>query len=157
MINIKPIEENDKEWVSSVLEERWGSTDIVTKGKLYEANKLPGYIALIDGKKAGLITYNLVDDCEIITLDSLIQHKGVGSVLLEKIKETAKSKNCNRLWLITTNDNMEALRFYQKRGFSLSALYPNALEKSRELKPGIPKVGIDGIPLRDEIELEIKL
>lgn len=62
-----------------------------------------------------------------------------------------------RLWLITTNDNMEALRFYQKRGFILSALYPNALEESRKLKPEIPEVGLEGIPLRDEIELEFKL
>lgn len=58
--------------------------------------------------------------------------------------------------MITTNDNMKALRFYQKQGFVLKALYPNALEESRELKPEIPKIGIDNIPLRDEIELEIK-
>lgn len=156
-IQIRPIEENDREWITSVLAERWGSIHIVTRGKLYQANKLPGYVAVIDNEKAGLITYNIENDYEIITLDSLIQGKGVGTMLVEKVKEVAKEKNCMRVWLITTNDNMEALHFYQKRGFVLSALYPNALEQSRKLKPEIPKTGIDNIPLRDEIELEIKL
>lgn len=156
-IQIRPIEEIDKEWITSILEKQWGSTKIVTRGKLRQSDKLPGYIALLDDKKVGLITYSIEDDCEIITLDSFVQGKGIGTALLEKVKQTAKEQNCKRVWLITTNDNMEALRFYQKRGFVLSALYPNALEESRKLKPEIPKVGIDGITLRDEIELEIKL
>lgn len=156
-IQIRQIEETDQEWITSILEKQWGSTKIVTRGKSYQANKLPGYIALLNGKKAGLITYFIENDCEITTLDSLVQGKGIGTALLEKVKEVAKEQNCKRVWLITTNDNMEALRFYQKRGFVLSALYPNALEESRKLKPEIPKIGIDDIPLRDEIELEIKL
>lgn len=156
-IQIRPIEEINKEWITSILEKQWGSTKIITRGKLRQADKLPGYIALLDDKKVGLITYSIENDCEIITLDSLVQGKGIGTALLEKVKQTAKEQNCKRVWLITTNDNMKALRFYQKRGFVLSALYPNALEQSRRLKPEIPQIGIDNIPLRDEIELEIKL
>jgi len=157
-IQIIPIEEKDNEWVSSLLAKQWGSTIIVSRGKTHQANKLPGFIALIEAKKVGLITYFIENnDCEIVTLDSLVEGKGVGIALLEKVKKVAKEKNCKRVWLITTNDNMEALRFYQKRGFVLSALYPNALEQSRKLKPEIPKIGRDNIPLRDEIELEIKL
>jgi len=156
-IQIRQIEENDREWVSSLLKRQWESVNIVTRGKLYQADKLPGYIALLDGKRIGLITYHIENDCEIITLDSLVQGKGVGTALLEKVKETAKEKKCKRVWMITTNDNIKALRFYQKRGFVLSALYPNVLEQSRKLKPEIPQIGIDNIPLRDEIELEIKL
>ncbi len=62
-----------------------------------------------------------------------------------------------RLVVVTTNDNLNALRFYQKRGFILVQLRPNALARSRQLKPQIPLVGMDGIPLRDEIELEMDL
>jgi GNAT superfamily N-acetyltransferase len=156
-IQIKPIEANDKDWISSILEKQWGSVNIITRGKSYQADKLPGYIAVLDDKKIGLITYHMTNDCEIITLDSFVQGKGIGTALVEKVKETAKGQGCKRVWLITTNDNLEALRFCQKRGFILSALYPNALEQSRKIKPEIPRVGIDGIPLRDEIELEIKL
>ncbi|MBK9123270.1 MAG: GNAT family N-acetyltransferase, partial [Chloroflexi bacterium] len=63
----------------------------------------------------------------------------------------------HRLWLITTNDNLDALRFYQKRGWHLVAVHRDALNESRRLKPQIPIIGMDGIPLRDEIELEMTL
>lgn len=54
---------------------------------------------------------------------------------------------------MTTND--EALRFYQRRGFRLSALRTGAVDESRSrLKPQIPTAGDFGIPVRDEIELE---
>jgi hypothetical protein len=59
--------------------------------------------------------------------------------------------------LITTNDNTAALRFWQKRGFKLLRVHRNAVEKSRKLKPEIPLTGNDGIPIRDEIELEMML
>jgi len=154
---IKSIQTSDRDQITSILKKQWGSLNIITRNKIHQADRLPGYIAFLDGKIAGLITYSLEKDCEIITLDSLIHGKGISSTLLEKVKEIAKEKKRKRIWLITTNDNTVALRFYQKRGFVLSALYPNALVQSRKLKPEIPITGIDGIPLRDEIELEIKL
>jgi N-acetylglutamate synthase-like GNAT family acetyltransferase len=104
------------------------------------------------------VTYRLEgDECEVITLNSLIGGMGVGSALIEAIREVAVSAGCKRLWLITTNDNLAALSFYQKRGFVLVAVYRNVLEQSRRLKPEIPLVGMDGIPLRDELELELLL
>ncbi|NLJ25121.1 MAG: GNAT family N-acetyltransferase, partial [Firmicutes bacterium] len=75
----------------------------------------------------------------------------------EHVKRVAADKGCKRVWVITTNDNVAAIRFYQLRGFSLVALYRNALEEARKLKPEIPLIGIDGIPVRDEVELEILL
>ncbi|UCF27229.1 MAG: GNAT family N-acetyltransferase, partial [Chloroflexota bacterium] len=82
---------------------------------------------------------------------------GIGSALITKAVETAELEGCYRVWLITTNDNIPALRFYQKRGFRLVAIHLNALDNSRKLKPEIPQDGLDGIPLRDEIELEFKI
>jgi len=156
-VEIRPIDKNDIKWVISVLKRRWGSTKIITKGKAHQADQLPGYIALLDKKKKGVITYSIENDCEIVTLDCLSQGRGVGTALVKRVKETARKQGCKRVWLITTNDNTDALHFYQKRGFILSALYPNALKQSRKLKPEIPQTGIDGIPLRDEIELEFML
>ena len=104
----------------------------------------------------GLVTYHVDEDaCEIVTIDSLVPSRGVGTALIEAVKVAAIEAGCKRLWLITTNDNLNALRFYQKWGFELVAIHRNALEKSRELKPEIPTIGMDGIPLRDEIELEM--
>jgi hypothetical protein len=63
-----------------------------------------------------------------------------------------------RLWLVTTNDNVDALRFYQRRGFRLAELRPEAVTLSRRaLKPEIPMVGAHGIELRDELELDLEL
>ena len=141
-----------------MLTENWGSPVMVTRGRTHRVEELPGFIADLDGKPAGLITYEVVgDDCEITSLNSLAEGKGIGSALVDAVKDTAVATGCRRLWLITTNDNTHALCFWQKRGFSLAAVYPGAIEQSRKIKPEIPLVGSDGIPIRDEIELEIFL
>jgi len=105
-----------------------------------------------------LLTYRIEGhDCEIVTIDSNAQGEGIGTALIDAVKERAKLKGCRRLWLITTNNNLNALGFYQKRGFCLIALYPNALETSRKLKHVIPMKAANGIPIRDELELEFDL
>ena len=104
-----------------------------------------------------MITYNIKkNECEIVTLNSLIKKKGIGTVLVEKVKKIAKKMNRKRVWLITTNDNIDALCFWQRIGFVLKAIYPGAMSISRKLKPEIPLIGHYGIPIRDEIELEFR-
>lgn len=155
---IRPLEVSDRNWVADFLDKHWGSTRIVSRGQAYYAHLLPGFVAEKDGQHIGLITYRLEgDSCEIMTINALAQHIGVGTALLDTVRRTVAELGCKRLWLITTNDNLNALRFYQKRGFALAAVYPNALEAARKLKPQIPLVGEFGIPLRDEIELEMLL
>jgi GNAT superfamily N-acetyltransferase len=105
----------------------------------------------------GLVTYVIAEaSCEIVSLDSLHPSSGIGTALIEAVKAKARQSGCNRIWLITTNDNLNALRFYQKRGFVLVAINRNAIEFTRKLKP-VPLIGADGIPIRDEIELEMIL
>ena len=119
---------------------------------------LPGFVAVGEGGPVGLLTYSIQGErCEIVTLNSFIEGRGVGTRLVESAKGVASESGCTKLWLITTNDNLEALRFYQKRGFVLVAVHRNALDLSRRLKPEIPALGRHAIPLRDEIELEIGL
>ena len=125
---------------------------------MHRADELPGFKAVLDGKPAGLVTYRIDGDaCEIVTMNSLVERMGIGSALIDAVKEIAAATDCKRLWLITTNDNTAALRFYQKYGFSLVAVHRNAVEQDRLLKPEIPLTGNDGIPIRDEIELEMVL
>lgn len=155
-IQIRKIIAGDEEWAKSLLEKEWGSVKTVSRGKVLNALDLPGFLAEVEGEKAGLVTYHIDNGkCEIVTLNSLTEGQGIGTKLIEEVKKEAREAGCSRVWLITTNDNMRVLRFYQKRGFVLKAIYPNALAESRKLKPEIPEIGIDGIPLRDEIELEI--
>ena len=155
---IRPVNEGDHDWMTSLLKEFWASNIVVTRGRIHNTIELPGFLAVQEDKPVGLVTYRIEDnECEIITLNSLIEGIGIGSALIDTVKDTAVTANCKRLWLITTNDNVNALLFYQERGFSLVAVYPNAIEHSRRLKPEIPLVGNNGIPIRDEIELELIL
>lgn len=183
---IRPLAREDREWVAHFLDERWGSTQIVSRGRALYGHLLPGFVAerpaapeagsadaqaeqkdddeteenpAVHMEKVGLLTYNVEgEDCEVVTIDSLVENIGIGTTLLNEIKAAAKQAgNLKRLWLVTTNDNMAALRFYQKRGFELVAVHRNAVAQSRRLKPQIPIIGKDGIPIRDEIELEFLL
>ena len=156
--HIRPINKGDTTWIARLFEEHWGSTIMVTRGKKYRVDSLPGFVAIHEDQPAGLITYNIEgDQCEITSMNSLTEGIGIGSALIDAVRNTAEKAGCKRLWLITTNDNTAALRFWQKRGFLLVAVHRNAMEESRRLKPEIPLIGNDSIPLRDEIELEVIL
>ncbi len=158
---LRQLNSEDKTQVSRFIAERWGASTVVAHGSIYRPSDLPGFIAFHTGAEdnwLGLTTYNIHDNqCEIVTIDSLSPTTGVGTALLSAVKQVAIKAGCNRLWLITTNDNLDALRFYQRRGFVLVMVHRNAVTRSRKLKPEIPEVGAYGIPLRDEIELEMVL
>ena len=157
-MSIRPIEPSDRDWVIGLLTSRWRSPNIVTRGVIYDASQLPGFICHVGSERAGLITYHINQgECVIISLDSMREGIGVGTQLIEAVQKLAIESGCRRLWLITTNDNLPALRFYQKRGFCLVAVHREAINASRMLKPEISEIGLFGIPLRDEIELEIPL
>ncbi len=155
---VQPLKPEDAAWVTPWLTQRWAAPRVVARGRIHQADRLPGFVAADDSGPIGLATYHLDgDQCELVTLDSLAEQRGVGTALVAAVKNAARAAGCRRLWLITTNDNTHAMRFYQKRGFVLAALHRNALDTSRRLKPEIPLVGIDGIPLRDELEFEMIL
>ena len=157
-LNVRPLTEGDRGWVRQFITEHWGSDRVIVHGTIYRPANLAGLLALQRGKKAGLITYHIQEkNCEIITLDSICPNVGIGTALIEAVKKVAQEAGCRRLWLITTNDNLNALRFYQKRGFEIIALHRNAIQASRKVKPEIPLIGMDGIPIKDEIELEMIL
>jgi N-acetylglutamate synthase-like GNAT family acetyltransferase len=155
---VRPLNNEDSPWILSLLTEHWGSARSVSRGRVHYAEKLPGFTATQKDKPIGLVTYLIEGkECEIVTMNSLVEGKGIGSALVDAVKSAAAMAGCRRVWLITTNDNTSALRFWQKRGFRLVAVYPDAIEKSRLIKPEIPLTGNDGIPIRDEIELEMVL
>ncbi len=157
-ITILPINAGDREWVAQFIFEHWGSNKAISRGVVHFPQNLPGFVALYEGEKVGLVTYKILDEsCELVTINSTHPSSVIGTALIEAVMDIAQKAGCKRLWLITTNDNMNALRFYQKRGFELVAIHRNALDISRRLKPEISLIGNDGIPLRDEIELEMML
>ncbi|WP_406687789.1 GNAT family N-acetyltransferase [Rossellomorea vietnamensis] len=155
-MNIVSLEELPREKVTDFFHQHWGSPKMVISSGVYECASLDGFAVLNrDRVIIGLITYVFKDaECEIISLDSLEEKKGIGTSLMEEVEKVAAENGCRRITLITTNDNLLALKFYQKRGFRISTIHKDAVEKARRIKPEFPMIGNDGIPIRDEIELE---
>lgn len=157
-MEIRQVTSDDQRWIHQTLADHWGSALVVSRGKIYHADQLPGFTAFDRGEKVGLVTYSINDaECEIVTLNSLQEDRGVGTSLLNEVVATARQAGCLYIRVVTTNDNHRALRFYQKRGFIFVALHRASMEHARTLKPEIPLIGIDGIPIRDELELELSL
>jgi ribosomal protein S18 acetylase RimI-like enzyme len=155
---VRALEPGDADVVSGLLHASWGGPVVVSRGRTHDASALPGFIAERDGVPAGLVTYDVTGgDCEVVTIDAVDRRRGVGSALLQATAAVARAAGCRRLWLITTNDNIDALRFYLRNGLRLVAVHVDALDRSRALKPSIPLIGKDGVPLRDEWELELLL
>lgn len=155
-IKTRKTNSSDLEWIKNLFIINWGSDFIVSRGEIQRPENLEGFIAEENGEKLGLATVNIENnEMEFVTLDSLKQGRGIGTMLINEVVNMAKEKNVKRLWLITTNDNLNALKFYQKNNFHLVKIYPNAITEARKIKPQIPEIGEDGIPIRDEIELEI--
>jgi ribosomal protein S18 acetylase RimI-like enzyme len=135
--------------------EHWGGEEMVIHGETFHLDQLDGFVT---DDWRGILTFYIRDEeCEIVSIDSLNEGQGVGTKLIRAVMKEARNRNCKRLFLSTTNDNIHALRFYQKRGFELAALRRGAVNESRKIKPSIPLTGNDDIPIRDEIELEMNL
>jgi ribosomal protein S18 acetylase RimI-like enzyme len=154
MLQIRKIIPSDTEWVRDLLRRHWGSSAVISRGRVRQADRSRGYVAMDQGERVGLITYEIDgNECEILTLNSERENYGVGTALLRAAESDACEAGCREVRLVTTNDNSKALKFYQKRGYRLKALRPEAIKQYRLLKPEIPIAGFDGIPIRDEIEL----
>lgn len=142
--------------VDAFIKQHWYTTTMIIRGKEIDMTKTEGFFFSEGEDIIGLITYILYDDIlEITSLDSLYENQGIGSKLVEAVKHEAKKREIQKIVLITTNDNINAIKFYQKRGFDMVRLFHNALDISRKLKPEIPLIGENSIPLRHEIEFEL--
>lgn len=135
--------------------DNWGDDEMVISTGTYQLSDLPGFVAYDEAEIIGVITYIIRNDqIEIISLDSFREKVGIGSQLLKKLEEISDEMDITNISVITTNDNLNALKFYQKRGYNITKVIPNAVEKARKQKPSIPLFAENGIPIRDEIVLE---
>jgi N-acetylglutamate synthase-like GNAT family acetyltransferase len=155
---VRLLEAKDHEWVAEMVQE-WGADDLVSRGRVIHAADLPGFCAVgANGKRLGYALYEVTEgECQLVILHALERLLGVGTSLLWAVRDAAAAADCRRLWVITTNDNLCALRFYQRRGLELVAVHRGLLEVAERLKASIPLVGEFEIPIRDGIELEMRL
>ena len=152
------ISERDGEWINQFIKQNWGSEKIVVHFDVYYPSKLDGFIAELNEHKSGLVTYIINNEyCEIITLNSVLENRGIGKGLVQLVIDKAKTERCKRVFLTTTNDNNRAINFYRRLGFKVSNVFKDAVVKSRKIKPEIPELGKNGIPIKDEIEMTLTI
>ncbi len=152
-MNVRPLDNaRDLAWGEQFLDAEMGGRNQARLGELIDVLAFPGFVAEVDGQPTGLLTYRRDGgECELVVIAAGERRAGIGTALLEALQAAVTE----RIWLVTTNDNIDALRFYQRRGFRLRALRPGAVDAARKLKPQIGPIGEYGIPRRDELELEL--
>lgn len=155
-MDCKRITDPDRDLINAFIKEHWFTTTMIIRGREIDMTRVEGFYFSEGHSVTGLLTYMVYDHIlEITSLDSIRENQGTGSRLLEAVRQEARDRGCQKIVLITTNDNIHAIRFYQKRGFDMVRLFHNSIEASRKLKPEIPLIGDNDIPLRHEIEFEM--
>ncbi|MCA0988389.1 GNAT family N-acetyltransferase [Alkalihalobacillus algicola] len=153
--SIIPIKDKDRTYIKKLFEKSWGSDVMVISSGIYHCNELDGFFVKNNGGEVeGIITYVFHDDeCEIISLDSFNEGMGIATRLLMEVEIAAFRKGLEKVTLLTTNDNLHALKFYQKRGYRITDVHSGAVDEARNIKKEIPEKGYHDIPIHDELLL----
>lgn len=153
---LRPYDEaKDRVWLEARLEARlddgFGAGYLqARRGELIDVLIGEGAVAECDGEAVGVALWRGDGtSTELTYLWAFETGDGIGTRLIEAMFERVATP----IWVVTTNDNVDALRFYQRLGFRLRDLRAGAVDDARrDLKPAIP-VERDGIAIRDELEL----
>jgi GNAT superfamily N-acetyltransferase len=157
---VRPIRDDEREELGRLVAASQGSAIIISREASHDVRELPALVAvdLATGHWLGTAAYRFeTGACELVAIQAFERGAGIGTALLDAVAVAARAEGATRLWLITTNDNVDALRFYQRRGFHLVRVWRDAVTRSRVAKPQIPLRGDYDIPIRDEVELELDL
>jgi len=158
-IIVRRIGDAEHRWLSQLWQSEWDGDTMVSRGHAYRLTDLESLVAKVAGQFVGAATYRIdaSGSCELMSINAVNPGAGVGTKLLHAVEEAARKAGCHRIWLITSNDNLDAMRFYQRHGYRITAVYPDAIDEARRIKPTIPFIGNHGIEIHDEIELSKSL
>ena len=155
-VEIRLLEASDHEWSDALVARHFGSSRVVSRGRLHDTSVLPGFVAMSDGVPVGVLLHRVdADECELVALVVERPREGIATALVRALVEHLRSTGCVRAWLVTTNDNIGAQAFYEASGWTLAAVHRGAVVRARELKPEIPALGENGVAIEDEIEYEL--
>lgn len=155
---VRQIAPGDRDWIAQTLVQEWTSTTVARLGELVEAAGLPGYVATVDGQRVGLVLVRVQEQAyEVVAISTTARRRGIGRALMERCFAQARAMGCRRVWLVTTNNNIAAILFYQRLGMDLWALHRHALRVSRQQKPTIPVRDDAGLRIDHELEFQLLL
>lgn len=158
-MQVRRVAPDDKDWLTETISGAFASTRVVSKGRVHEdASILDGFVVENDGRPVGCALWHEIEgDAELVVIVTTYRGAGAGGALLDAVVEFARANGWTRLWLVTTNDNTDAIRLYQRAGWEWVAFHRDSVTASRPLKPELPEMGAHSIPIRHEIELEYPL
>jgi ribosomal protein S18 acetylase RimI-like enzyme len=158
-MEVRRVRPDDRDWIIETVSGSFGSTRMVSRGQLHaDVSTLDGYIVESDSRPVGCGLWREIEgDTELVVLVTTYRGAGAGTALLDAIVEHARAAGWKRLWLVTTNDNTDAIRMYQRAGWDWVDFRRNAVSDSRHLKPELPDTGAHRIPIAHEIEFEFPL
>lgn len=152
------IRDGDREEVARFIESHWRSRVVMSSGKAYYPHQEQGFFERRSGEIVGLLTFHVeAGAMEILTLNSTVEGQGIGSSLMLSAIDCARDIGCKRIWLTTTNDNLRVVDFHQRLGFRLTQVRLGVVDEARKIKPQIPLAGERGIPIRDELVMELEI
>ncbi len=152
------VRDTDREEVAQFIERHWNSRIVMSGGRAFQPHLGDGFLERRGGEIVGLLTYHMDDrGMEILTLNSTLEGQGIGSSMMLSAIDRAREKACPKIWLTTTNDRLRAIDFYQRLGFRMMCINLGAVDEARRIKPQIPLVGERGVPIHDEIVMELEI
>jgi ASC-1-like (ASCH) protein len=152
---IRKAKKNDEATIKNLKVSHWGGEPLIIHGKPYFPSNLDGLFICSKNEILGFLFYDKQPAYyEIIVFEVFQKFQGLGTFLMNEFMSIVKKEGGKKIEVMTTNDNLDALRFYQRRGFTISRIDINQLETTRALKKSCGRIGDFGIPCRDEIILE---
>ena len=150
-MDLRQLHDRDRAWFRDLIGREWG-LPVVSISGVHDPSGYTGFVAWDGDDRVGVVTYRFDGaGCEVITLNAVTPGHGVGTALLAAARTVADARS-QRLWLITTNENIRAIAFYQRQGMDMVALHRNFVDVVRRHKPGVDKSTTDGIPFKHAIE-----
>ena len=148
----------DRPWMEACCRRAFVGPVVASLGRVIDPAVLPALVAWEGPHRVGALAYQEEPGgAEVVLLVADPPGRGAGSALLAALRAEGLRRKWDRLRLLTTNDNLAALGFYQRRGWDLVRLHRGAVDRDRLLKPAIPAVGVRGIPIRHALDLELRL
>lgn len=155
-LQIRELREDDRSWATKLVMDYFSGPLLISLGVAHDTRQLPGLVAERDGERVGLVQYAANGrEAEVVVLMVTRQRQGIGRRLLEEMRDVAARAGIQRLWLLTTNDNLPAQEFYRRVGWRQVRVHHGSVDAARKLKPAIPLYGHSGVAIHDDIEFEL--
>ena len=155
-LTIRPATPADRPRIAELAEMFWGEDEVECFDHSYQVDSLPAYVACDGEEIVGAASYALeeeVDAVNLVMLNVLPRWQGRGAAreLIAAVTDMARAEGTERVIVATTNDDLPALELYQRLGFTITeVLVGRLVEHHGGVEPGFA-----GIPVRDEIRLEM--